>query len=309
MPVEIGAEVLAQPLVIRGMRCQPGVERLAVVRLHEARLAVEPALAVDQDVVGRVTEIARVRKEKAKRADHQHLAVRSVGACERAVAEVRRRDIKDDALPADDRVEIDRHIQTQFLLSVLGRQESQEVAAVAAEGDRFLDGHIPRGLVALDDPALLDRLDQIDAAAVKERRIAGVGADHHIVHAHAQAQGDDVLDHAQVVVRVAAAQHDVARGGPHVADRDPRHELFIEIGAVDPPAGIGRRAEGQGALGASGKGAGAGHRPFAAKRRAARRITGVALAQHRLIHGLSVKPLNRLPHRLGLAQQGPAGRV
>ena len=171
-----------------------GLQELAV---HgEARLGVEAAAAVDEDVALVVAHVARRREELSYRHRHQVLAARRVGARKRSVAERLGRHVEEDALVADHRVPRDGAVDAQVALAVLRRQEQQEVAARPAERDRLLYRDVRRVAVARHYAGVLYGLDERQRGLVEERRVAGVDLEEDVVHAEPRPERDDVLDHA-----------------------------------------------------------------------------------------------------------------
>ena len=93
---------------------------------RETGLAVPAVPTVDQDVLLVIAEVARVGEQPAECPGELVLAVRRVGARVGAVAERLGRHVEDDALVADDRPPVDRHVEPQASRPVV-REKQQEV--------------------------------------------------------------------------------------------------------------------------------------------------------------------------------------
>ena len=211
----------------------------------EARLGVEPALAVNQDVPVVVAPVARRGKKLSHCLREYVLAARRVGTRESRVAERLGRDVEKNSLVADDRVPRDSAVDAEVPLAVLRGEEEKEVAATAAEGNRFLDRDVSCVLIGLYDLRVLHRLDERQRRLLEERRIAGVDFKKDVVYAEPDFKRDDMLDHAEVVVRRARAQHKVLRARPEVCDVHRSVQLLGEVHAANPPTGLVRRREGK----------------------------------------------------------------
>ena len=127
---------------VEGRTMPDRLEELVADR--KARLGVEPALAVYQNVPVVVAPVARRGKKLSDRLREDVLAARRISTRKRRVAERLWRDVKENPLVADDRVPRDAAVDAKVLLAVLGRQEEKEVAATAAESDWLLYRDIRR---------------------------------------------------------------------------------------------------------------------------------------------------------------------
>ena len=204
---------------------------------REARLGVEPALAVNQDVPVVVAPVARRREQLAHGLREDVLAARRVGPCESRVAERLGRDVEENPLVAYHGVPRNAAVDAQVPLAVFRGEEEKEVAATAAEGNRFLDRDVSCVLIGLYDLRVLHRLDERQRRLLEERRIAGVDFKKDVVYSEPHLERDDVLNHAEVVVLRARPEHKVLRARPEVCDIYRCVQLLGEVHAANPSLG------------------------------------------------------------------------
>ena len=98
-----------------------------------------------------------------------------------------------------------------------------------------------------------------------------------------------MLDHAQVVVRRAAAKNEVARTRPEIRDIDGRVQLLRHIRTADPPSRTVRRRKRDCTPFASAERTHSGHARFTGKRHALCAPSGRIRKAH-VIDRLGVKP-------------------
>ena len=114
---------------------------------------------------------------------------------------------------------------------------------------------------------------------------------------------DNVLDHAEVVVRRARAQHEILRTRPEVRDIYRSVQLLGKIHATNPPTGLVRRREGKRLLFAALESADARDRRIAENRLSLRRERRRAiLGKTRLVYRLDVEALVGRRNRRGRAE-------
>ena len=117
---------------------------------RKARFVVPAVLAVDEDILLGIAPVARRREELADRECREILVARTVRAGERRIGEGFGRHVEEDALQSDAGVPLDRAVDAEVALTVLRRQEQEEVAALPAEGDRLLHGHVIRSYASVE---------------------------------------------------------------------------------------------------------------------------------------------------------------
>ena len=258
----------------------------------EARLGVELALAVDQDVPVVVAPVARRGEKLSDRLREDVLAARRVRPGESRVAERLGRDVKKNPLVANHSVPRNSAVDAEVPLAVLRWEKEKEVAATAAKGDRLLDRDISRVFAGLYDLRVLHRLDERQRRLLEERRIAGVDLEKNVVYAKPDLERNDVLDHAEVVVRRTRAQHEVLRARPEVCDIYRGIQLFGEVHTANPPAWLVRRREGKRLLLAALESADTRDRRVTEKRLALRRKRRrTILGKTRLVYRLDAEAL------------------
>ena len=114
----------------------------------------------------------------------------------------------------------------EVFVARFGRQECEKVSTRTAECDRLAYGHEGDGRFGFDDSGALDGLVDIVVAVIEERRIAGTDGNHDIIETQSKPESDDMLHHAQVVVRISGAEHDIAGSRPDVSDGDADGKLL-----------------------------------------------------------------------------------
>ena len=156
--------------------------------------------------------------------------------------------VETHALAADGAGEVHRAVQVQFRRAGAAGYQREKAAVGIADRHRLRHGVIVRRPVERAEAGGGQRFDQVQAAAGEQRRIAGIGADADMVEAQADFQGDDMLDHADVIVGRAGAQDDITdhvAGGPDIARRDGESQGVVPILPLEPPAVPLGRLEGQ----------------------------------------------------------------
>ncbi len=150
-------------------------------------------------------------------------------------------------------------------MAFLGWEEEQKIAAFSAEGDRLPDRDIGRVRGACACLRVVDGLDERQRGLVEEGRVAALDLQQDIVQAEAGLEGDDVLDHAQVVVWTARAKHEVLCARPEVGDVHLGIQLLGMVHAANPPAGTLAWCEGQDLFLAALEGSDTGNGGFASQ--------------------------------------------